>query len=406
MAKRKIVKQKKINEYASLILVIVIAFAAMGIIPILLDENAKVIYAEISETLDAEYKVLVENIEALVKSHEDLKNNIEKLEGVGVENKDWEGASEKIAEKLEEIEKFEAEYFEAFANTDLGLTYLDYFNYVKDSKEGKLASEYFALLKNNAKLEASRAPSLEKLNKTVEEYKEDVKAILTNIQVLENILADIGKIELKDLDNYNLLKSHFATINPLVYTADENKTLETKITKEMNDTFREVALNDFIAKAKLLPENPYKLYKTTDVDTAQMALNRLTDVKYSLFTAQELNDLDSSTDYKKLHAIFDASVIRAAEIKEMKGAKTKPGTAAYINEQLKGKDKAKIDDKNVKKTLDDIHNIEDMIAQWEIQYGVITDKADPNYCDEIYNLIDRDILRTYIANYNKFIKSK
>lgn len=409
MAKRiKKRKEKKINPYAPLLLVVVIAISAMGIIPILLDDTNADAFAAIQTAIETEYLKLSELVKELSKEVKNLKENVDDLKGVDITNKDWEDASEHIENKLVEIAEFEKKYLDSFTNVDLGLTYLDYFKYY-DEKTGELVSDTFAVLKREADIAANRATSLKALNQVVTNYKKDVQAVLTNVEFLEKKLAEIDKdkkFDLKDLDTFTYVKAHFATIHPSIYTPEDYAALNTKINRTMNDDIKAQALADFVAKASVLPSNPYKFYDIKSLETVKKALDLLTDSKHSLFTAQELVDLGPTSEYAKKLAIYDACDARSVYVAEITGDKKTPNTAEFINEQLKGKNTKTINQSNYESVLNDIHNIEAMILQWEIDYGIETDKNQPNYCDQIYNLIDRDILRAYIANYNKFINSR
>ena len=391
MAKRKIVKQKKINEYAPLILVIVIAIAAMGIIPILLDEKFDTLPTEIEDSLKSGYDKLEELVNKLENSLNKLDKNVNDLKDAFVDQNDFETASKLYPEKLSEINEFYDNFINSYKNGDI--TYVDHFNYILNEKDQRFAYEYFEEYKNTAINKLARALSVSEVNEIVSNFKKSVNDIPSIVQILNDKIAEIDKdgvVDLKDIANFAFVKSYYLTVNKDLMDEDAYKALGVRINDVMYNTLRDLALNDFVSKANALPANSYHLLDTDvpNVDKAQKALELLTDEKYCLFDQEEL---DGNSDYQSAIARYVPAALRAPIVKEMKGTKITVGSALYINAQIDAKKNTKID----ANAINWIKELEAMIAEWDAKYGVISDKNDPNYCEDIYKMVDRDKVREY-----------
>lgn len=388
MAKRKIVKQKKINEYAPLILVIVIAVAAMGIIPVLLDEQYDDLYADIKTSWTKQIDDFGKEVKSFADKITKLAETVDGLEGVYVENKEWEDSSEIFIPKIEEIEKFHKDYLATFENN--GLNYKDYFNY---DLNGKVAHEHLDSLAEEAIFMLHRAYSVEGMEQVIEDYKKEVKAIKTNIEIFEEEYSKLDKkLTLSEIDKYMYVVQLFPSIDINIfilneYTIEDHDALKTRINTEMLETLRTLAFNDFLASVDKLPAVS-QIYNDTAIKTANNALAFLTNAKYNLFTKAELED-PTNTAYLTANAKLIACKSRYDDVLLIKEA------ADVINTEIK-KHKGQKIDASSKGWIEDLMV---QVEQWEQVYGVITNVKHSDYCKEICGFMDYAGLQVYIDQY-------
>ena len=418
MAKRnKARKEKKINPYAPVLLVIVIAIATMGIIPILLDKTYEESYAEIQQSLSDSYKTVEKLVKDVTKEANKLADTIKKLNGVHMDTPGWVGASDDIVGKLEEVEKFHENFINSFTDEVLGLTYIEHFNYVH---EGKIAYEWFAYLKANAEVAITRATSEKQLNDAFAQYKKDVEGIPTIIEALQSKISGIEKnnITLSDLDAFADARNHLSIIDLRVFAEGQYDAFNTKINTTIYNSLKAVARQDFIDKAKKLPSNYQLIYQTKPVHDAEDAYALLLDPTYGLYTQEELLAIKGDFALCRLYMV-DASR-HADVIDQMIGDKETEGTAAYINAKIDSY-KGALNTKNPKPEIKAdaetnawITELELMIEAWdrsvwtskdgEYVFKVIFAKFSTSYSEDIINLVNRETVAQYRAKYNEAVR--
>ena len=406
-------KKNKIGGFMATILII--AFISAAMIVVLMDQEYKAKYALAEDYVSDSHDIVKDSVNGIKDVLADLIEGIEDYDGVGMESADWESASEIHIAKRDEMEDFLNDYLQSFADEEKGLTYKDYFNYYVN--DVLIVNDFFFLWED-AKIELSRAPSVEAMNKIVEQFKKDVKAISTNIQRLYAILEQIDKngVELSDFSDYLLAQKFYKIIDADIYALDPDNDVyeQADMIKRLDDlfeAFKPLAIDAFIEIANKLPENVNHLTKSKDeatVVSAREAYDAL--IKNNFYTAQELKDLKNEDFHDAVDAFVKAE-FHMEVLNKMYGSldenknPIKGNNALWINAQIDSYSKTTI--KADPETKIWIELLLSYVNTWDntvwesrgYQYTLVTRSKDKNYCEETYYMVKRDVLAGYVKTF-------
>ena len=407
-------KKNKIGGFMATILII--AFISAAMIVVLMDQDYKAKYALAEDYVSDSHDIVKDSINGIKDVLAELIEGIQDYDGIGMESADWEGASEIHNEKRKEMEDFLNDYLKSFADEKKGLTYKDYFNYYVNDD---LIANSFVYLWEDAKIDLGRAPSVDAMNKIVEKFKKDVKAISTNIQRLYAILDQIDKngVELSDFSDYLLAEKFYSIIDADIYALDPDNDVyeQADMIKRLDDlfeAFKPLAIDAFIEIANKLPENINHLTKSKDeatVISGREAYDAL--IKNKFYTAQELKNLKNE-DFHDAEKLLLASEFHMEVLNKMYGSLDKDtkqpikgNNALWINAQIDSYSKTTIKaDPETKIWIEQLLSYVDTWDNtvWEsrgYQYTLVTRAKDKNYCEETYYMIKRDVLAGYVKTF-------
>ena len=412
---KKVRKQNKLGSL--LVTVLIITMISIVMISTLMDQQKDGLIDQAQNTVESSYNAVSGAVSTLKKNIEKLNNAIKKLNGVDIGVSDWEGASDALKAKIEEVEAFEKEYFASFVNEKKTLTYKDYFNY----EINKVAVvDVFTNIKNEALLNLQRAISVADMNKIVENYKKEIKAIPTNLDNLYATIEEINKngVELKDYDKYVLALNIFASIKKDIFALDPTNEVyeETALTETLEGIFaglQDVTVATFIDTVNSLPKN-VNLINLAHKDTVAYARELYNSfAKNGLYTAEELEKLENKSFHKAEDAFVTAEkhmtiVLRMyGEVDEETKKPIEGNNALWINAQIASYKGVKID--ATPATMIWIEKLVDLVDAWDdttwVEYGysytLVTNAKSKDFCADLYDMIDRATLESYVKAYSK-----
>ncbi len=407
----KVRKKNKIGSFFTTI--IIFCMIAIVFITVVMDQSNDALYEDTKDATEQSYNALEQSLKALQNNLKNLLNGVSKLDGVDIGNADWEGASAAYAEMVAAIEGFEKEYFDSFTNEDTGVTYVDYFNYLIDADKGILAISKFAEFKESAMLKLSRAASKDDMTKIVEQYKKDVKSVATNLDLLYANISSIeaNGLEVSDIKTYLQTVDMFNALPDGIFAFDpDNSVNEKKDIKEklngFHDAFGPVFVDAFVAEFATLPSNfkHITLDNHEAIKNARLYYDALTG--YGFYTAAELDEIENPA-FHKAEKNLESAEKRMSVVLDMYGEKDDEGniiegvTALWINAQIESY-------KNTKITLSAdtaiwINKLDELIKAWDTKYGTVKDSTNKDYCEAIYNMVDRATVDSYKKTFKPMV---
>lgn len=406
--------RKKNKAGSFFITLIVIALISIAMMVVLMDQAYQERYDKMEEGVVDSYLNLDESLKELDKNLDGFINGVDKMNGVDIEGSDFEGASEILDAKFDELDLFMEEFYDSYKNEQKGLNYHHYFNYTINDLS---FDDYIDQLREQTELELLRAPSADVMDNAVEKFKKNVKAIETNVQRLYKLIETIEKngIEFSDYETYVSAKTMFDGIKFEVFELDtsnnvyEHATLSKKFA-EMFEAFKPLCIDAFIETVNSLPKNVNKIH--LDDEKTVLSARELYDslTNFGFYTAEELKSLDNK-DFHKAESAFLVAEKHMNVLNQMYGSKDKDGNtipgnnALWINEQITSYKKTEIKgDPQTKIWLEELLAYAKAWIKntWVCNgygYTLVTNSKDKNYCEEIYNMLDHETLNSYVEKY-------
>lgn len=418
--------KKTSNKYTSFILTIVfVAMISIVLIIAVMDaENKKLvdeknsqypgIYSELQATINKLNDSIKDLGTDLKKAQDTAKKQaelIEQLKQLGVNNKDFAGATESYDQKYLELAavlpEFEARVDERGIDIDETLVYdKNYFEYTR-----KLQSDAFAAL--------SRALTVADQDKIIADFKKALEDMPTRVEKIYSALDTLEKdgITLSDEEHFAEVIRLFTYIpvreNGVSYTQievdslfkiGEKKTLIDRFNADVIQ-YVPVVTSDFIAQIDALPKylsiNNEKMIKKAEEDHAYIK---------AFFAQKFFNPVDNEdalrtynlatklgTDFYRKWEKLKEYRVRLDELLLAKAA------ADVLNAEV-----AKYDTSRIKPNmaiLAELNHMQHYIEEWENNpaFNIVTDSEAKDYVADNYEMVQpaRDALKGYFDIYHE-----
>ena len=364
--------------------------------------------AQLNKTLDEFKAGLITATEAL-----------EALKEANIKLENWDKASDVMINKIAELEKALADFKASKVvykedgktvlvsfNDQYNFTYAYGHNYQTATTAPETVTYHaaqFNELLELAKLDIYRAASIEDMNAIISNFKKDIAKVQTIRELLLSTLEKVNKGGVT-YDDYNdlVLASYLYNVikvtNPAMFNApvsEDDKGEQVELAEELEalkEEFKPLVVANFIKLVDALPAKA--LLAPTHFDAVTRAREEQAFVLY-LYGAKDEAGLrkdkwERETTYARTDAALKVLEARVDFIKTsiIPGANT-------INALL---DTYKEYDFIANRASRDvIVNIEKKIAGWEKLNVIITDPKDYEWNEELYNLVNRDVLAGYEA---------
>ena len=379
------------------------------------DKKANAVIEETIKNYEEEIADLNKTIEDLNKGLISATEALDKLQGIGVEIKNWNEATAVLVEKLAELVEA-GKAFEVSVQT---------YDEKDEEKKNPLITfaeiygttfythESFTELYEDAKNDLQRATSVAEMNTILANYKAALAKVPTLLDLyianLEAVEKD-GKVTYDEYETIKLAIELSKQVSDKVYTPaaegeekGQKELLADRLDALMTE-FKPLAVAKFVELVNTLPE--VELLAPSHYEAVEAAQAQAKFVLVDLYNNDDASikvegKKNKATAYAKALDTLAEVEVRIAEVKWIEKC------ANDVNEKLaKAFDKDNLDGFDVKKYGANIETynyvcgtLNAHIEYWQTSNGIVTDAKEEGYNAELYNLVNYSVYEGYVAKF-------
>ena len=385
------------------------------------DKKANAVIEETIKNYEEEIADLNKTIEDLNKGLISATEALDKLQGIGVEIKNWNEATAVLVDKLAELAEAYTEFqksVEVYDEKDEKkenplVTFADLYVFSYTVGEETVAhTEQFAELYTNAKNDLQRATSVAEMNTIIANFKTALTKVPTILDLyianLEAVEKD-GKVTYDEYDTIKLayqLAGKITNDNVFAPAAEGEEKGQKELLAERYEKllaeFKPLVVEKFVELVKVLPE--VELLAPSHYEAVEAAAKEAAFVieLYGATEAEklELNKKGKLTAYGtalETLAEVEARVLVVKDIELHATNLNKVLANAFEKDNAFGFDVKKYG-ANIY-TYNHLASVGAQIDTWVNAWTIVTDEKDEAYNAELYNLVNHNVYEGYVANF-------